>query len=262
VFIAARRIPGRAAISVRPRPRARLGQPSGSFEVSISHSSELRVGDVVWVERASGLAAFSFGDAFGLSVHWVDPSGAKFGLELPNGDQEYVDAGSRAELVAKLRDKVGSDASISVWRREAGAAPGDPIQAARRDLVSAALAMGLPADHGPFDARTMGDLRAFDWFLSISPWSGDRRLWWVSNAGGDRLRLTLAASSTSADVIGEEVSVPATDVVDTARQLSFRAGLPLYTPSAGPGGAEESDLAMLVGIGAVAAGLAFAFLGR
>lgn len=218
----------------------RLGQPQGNFTViDITHTSELRLGDVIYITGLGIAASVTFkGSSEYFTVFGFDQGANKVGVKDEDGDEHWFGGGTKAELLAALQDKAGYK-TVTIYRPASGSsassAQGAPVQGDswKRvfELIEEAKNLGLPGGYGPFlPAGNSPVLNSGDFILLVDAQGTPiPRLYRViGQHGPDGMTLALAGSPMvdDQDLIGTQYRFPFISI-DNRMSMAFKPGLPI-----------------------------------
>lgn len=214
----------------------RLGQPQGNFTViDITHTSELRLGDVIYITGLGIVASATFkGSSEYFTVFGFDQGANKVGVKDEDGDEHWFNGGTKQELLAALQDKAGYK-TVTIYRPVSGssasAAQGGPAQVDVFELTQEAKNSGLPEGYGPFlQAGSSFVLNSGDFILLVTKEDPPiPRLYKViNNYGPEGVTLALHGSPLvdDKDLIGTQYRFPLI-WIDNKWSIAFRFGFPM-----------------------------------
>lgn len=213
----------------------RLGQPQGKFTViDISHTNELRPGDVIYI-TGLGIAASAYfkGSSEYFTVFGLDQGANKVGVTDEDGEQHWFSGGTKSELLSQLEDRAGYK-TVTIYRPASGssasAAQGALAQVDVFELTQEAKNLGLPEGYGPFlQAGSSLVLNPGDFILLVTKEDPPiPRLYKVINNHGPE-GVTLALHGTPLvldEPIGTQYRFPLI-WIDNKWSIAFKPGFPM-----------------------------------
>lgn len=176
-----------------------LGQPEGDV-VDISHTSELRPGDIIYVEfPAFAAGRFLYGDSEAFTVLSVDPASNTVAVRDESGKETSFQGGTREAMLSKIEERTRVARLLVVRPGAARVAP-----TREQALVAKAIELGLPERYEPVSVTSMSDAELED-FILTAPAGGYARLFAL--VGFDEATGTLltglVGSEDPSDRIGE-----------------------------------------------------------